>query len=47
MIFVGLMAAVLITTAFTNEFRLTLAFGLPWLLLLSVIYLLRRNKISS
>jgi len=34
-----LMAAVLITTAFTPEFRLTLVFGLPWLALLSVIYL--------
>lgn len=39
-----LMAAVLITTAFTPEFRLTLAFGLPWLLVLSVIYLLRHKK---
>ena len=39
-----LMGAVLITTAFTKEFRLTLAFGLPWLALLSVIYLLRRKR---
>jgi amino acid transporter, AAT family len=39
-----LMGAVLITTAFTPEFRLTLAFGLPWLLILSVIYLLRRKR---
>ncbi|WP_312567540.1 amino acid permease [Comamonas sp.] len=39
-----LMAAVLITTAFTPEFRLTLVFGLPWLALLSVIYLLRRKQ---
>lgn len=39
-----LMAAVLITTAFTPEFRLTLVFGLPWLVLLSVIYLLRRKQ---
>ena len=39
-----LMGAVLITTAFTPQFRLTLAFGLPWLVLLSVIYLLRRKK---
>lgn len=38
------MGAVLITTAFTKEFRLTLAFGLPWLALLSVIYLLRRKR---
>ena len=40
----ALMAAVLITTAFTPEFRLTLAFGLPWLAVLSVIYRLRRKK---
>lgn len=40
----ALMAAVLITTAFTPEFRLTLVFGLPWLVLLSVIYLLRRKQ---
>ena len=33
-----LMAAVLLTTAFTPEFRLTLAFGLPWLIVLAVIY---------
>ncbi|MBP7646856.1 MAG: amino acid permease [Comamonas sp.] len=39
-----LMGGVLITTAFTPEFRLTLAFGLPWLLMLSVIYLLRRAR---
>jgi L-asparagine transporter-like permease len=34
----GLMAAVLITTAFTAEFRLTLAYGIPFLALLSVLY---------
>ncbi len=39
-----LMGAVLVTTAFTPEFRLTLAFGLPWLLLLSVIYWWRRKR---
>ena len=39
-----LMGAVLITTAFTPEFRLTLVFGLPWLLVLSLIYRLRRNR---
>ena len=33
-----LMGAVLLTTAFTPEFRLTLAFGLPWLIVLAVIY---------
>src|SRR5690606_8138354 len=41
----GLMAAVLITTAFTPEFRLTLVFGLPWLLVLSLIYLWRRRAV--
>ena len=40
----ALMASVLITTAFTAEFRLTLAFGLPWLLILSAIYWLRSKK---
>ena len=39
-----LMAAVLITTAFTPQFRLTLAFGLPWLLLLCGIYRLRHRR---
>ncbi len=39
-----LMGAVLITTAFTPEFRLTLVFGLPWLLVLSLIYHLRRKQ---
>ena len=36
-----LMGAVLLTTAFTPEFRLTLAFGLPWLIVLAVIYKMR------
>ncbi len=39
-----LMAAVLMTTALTPEFRLTLAFGLPWLLVLAVIYLVRTKR---
>jgi L-asparagine transporter-like permease len=34
----ALMAALLITTAFTEPFRLTLAFGLPYLALLALIY---------
>jgi L-asparagine transporter-like permease len=34
----ALMAAVLLTTAFTDAFRLTLAFGLPYLALLCVSY---------
>jgi L-asparagine transporter-like permease len=36
-----LMAAVLVTTAFTQAFRLTLVFGLPFLGALTVLYLLR------
>jgi len=34
----GLMAALLLTTAFTEAFRMTLVFGLPYLGLLAVIY---------
>ncbi len=34
----GLMAALLITTAFTDAFRMTLAFGLPYLALLALIF---------
>jgi L-asparagine transporter-like permease len=34
----GLMAAVLLTTAFTAEFRMTLAYGIPFLIVLSVLY---------
>jgi L-asparagine transporter-like permease len=37
----ALMAALLVTTAFTEAFRLTLVFGLPYLALLAVIYFLR------
>jgi L-asparagine transporter-like permease len=37
----GLMAALLLTTAFTEAFRMTLVFGLPYLGLLAVIYYLR------
>jgi amino acid transporter, AAT family len=37
----GLMAALLLTTAFTEAFRMTLAFGLPYLALLAIIYYLR------
>jgi L-asparagine transporter-like permease len=36
-----LMAAVLVTTAFTQAFRLTLVFGLPFLGALTLLYLLR------
>lgn len=34
----GLMAAILITTLFDQPFRMTLIFGIPFLILLSVIY---------
>jgi L-asparagine transporter-like permease len=37
----ALMAALLLTTAFTDAFRMTLVFGLPYLALLAVIYYLR------
>lgn len=37
----GLMAALLLTTAFTEAFRMTLVFGLPYLGFLAVIYYLR------
>ena len=37
----GLMAALLMTTVFTDAFRMTLLFGLPYLGLLAVIYHLR------
>jgi L-asparagine transporter-like permease len=36
-----LMAAVLVTTAFTQAFRLTLVFGVPFLGVLTLLYLLR------
>ena len=36
-----LMAAVLLTTAFTQAFRLTLVFGLPFLGALTLLYMLR------
>jgi len=38
-----LMAGVLLTTALTPEFRLTLAFGIPWLLVLALVYWLKRK----
>jgi L-asparagine transporter-like permease len=40
----ALMAAVLVTTAFTDAFRLTLVFGVPFLGLLCGIYLLRQRR---
>jgi L-asparagine transporter-like permease len=40
----GLMLAILITTAFTPEFRMTLLSGVPFLVLLSVVFLLRNGR---
>ena len=37
----GLMTAILVTTAFTSVFRLTLAYGLPFIGLLAVLYAMR------
>jgi L-asparagine transporter-like permease len=37
----ALMAAVLLTTAFTVPFRMTLVFGVPYLALLALVYLIR------
>jgi L-asparagine transporter-like permease len=39
-----LMLAVLVSTIFTDEFRLTLLTGVPFLLTLSVIYAWRYRK---
>ena len=43
----ALMAAALITTLFTEAFRPTLRYGLPFLLLLSVFYMLRRARFAN
>jgi L-asparagine transporter-like permease len=43
----ALMAAALLTTAFTSAFRMTLVFGLPFLAILSLIYLLRYRPRSA
>jgi L-asparagine transporter-like permease len=41
----GLMLAVLVTTAFTEMFRMTLVFGVPFLLLLTFsFYVIRRRQ---
>jgi L-asparagine transporter-like permease len=39
----GLMAAVLVTTLFTPDFRLTLVFGIPFLAALALAYRLRHD----
>jgi L-asparagine transporter-like permease len=43
----ALMAAVLLTTAFTDAFRLTLVFGLPFLAVLCVVYCYRQARVTS
>jgi len=43
----ALMCAVLLTTAFTGTFRLTLVFGLPYLALLCLLYRWRRQRRTS
>jgi L-asparagine transporter-like permease len=42
-----LMTAILLTTAFTGVFRLTLAYGLPFLALLSLVYAIRYRAGSA
>ncbi|MGI8772871.1 MAG: amino acid permease [Acidobacteriaceae bacterium] len=42
-----LMAATLVTTVFTREFRMTLVCGIPFLLALSIIFLLRLRRPGS
>jgi L-asparagine transporter-like permease len=39
-----LMAAALVTTPFTREFRMTLVYGLPFLLVLAIVYQFRPRK---
>jgi amino acid transporter, AAT family len=43
----ALMAALLITTAFSEAFQMTLVFGLPYLALLALIYVWRYRKPSA
>lgn len=43
----ALMAAVLVTTAFTDAFHLTLAFGLPFMVALCVVYWYRQARDTS
>jgi L-asparagine transporter-like permease len=40
----ALMASLLVTTLFTDAFRLTLVFGLPFLVVLTVLYALRSSR---
>jgi AAT family amino acid transporter len=41
----ALMSGALVTTLFTQAFRPTLIYGLPFLLTLTVVYLLRRTRL--
>ena len=41
-----LVAAVLLTTAFSPDFRITLLVGVPFLALISAVYFARREKFS-
>jgi L-asparagine transporter-like permease len=43
----GLMAAILFSTAFTSEFRMTLVYGLPMLVLFCVVWGLRRQSLRA
>ena len=40
----GLMLALMITTAFTQEFAMTLATGIPFLIVLCIFYFVRYRK---
>ena len=44
MLGLALMAAILVTTFFTEAFRMTLVFGVPFLALLSALYLVFVRK---
>jgi len=39
-------ASVLLTTAFSADFRITLLVGVPFLALISAVYFARRDKFS-
>jgi L-asparagine transporter-like permease len=43
----ALMLAIIVTTAFTKEFQMTLAFGVPALIFLSVVYFVWYAKKAS
>jgi L-asparagine transporter-like permease len=43
----GLMAAILLSTAFTSEFRMTLVYGLPVLVLFCAVWGLRRQSLRA